>query len=290
MLRRAGVRAPILVLGGLVGQQIPAFLEHGLALTASSVDKLRAIDETAGRLGRRATVHLKVDTGMERIGVHWSRARKLFDTAAACPYVDVEGVFSHLANADASDLSDARVQLRAFESALDDARQAGLTFRYRHVANSGAVAQLPEANYDLVRPGLLVYGAYPSVECRRPIRLRPALSWRTEVVYFKVVEAGHPVSYGSTWMPAEWTRVVTLPVGYGDGYLRALSNRAEVVIRGARHRVVGRVCMDQVMVDIGRASAWNGDDVWLLSGDSDIAVSSRRWRRGRTPFRTRSSR
>lgn len=264
LLRDAGVRCPILVLGGIVDDQIPAFLEHDLALTASSLDKLSAIERVAARIGLRARVHLKIDTGMGRIGVRWTGAGPLLQRAAACHHVHVEGIFSHFANADVEDLTHARLQLQRFRSVLAVARAVGLRPRWRHMANSGGVHQLPESHFDLVRPGICLFGVAPSLDVALLPGLRPALRWVSRVVYFKAIPPGMPVSYGSTWSPSHRTRLVTVPVGYGDGYFRALSNRAEVILRGRRYPVVGRVCMDQLLVDIGGESAWNGDTVTLL--------------------------
>jgi len=143
----------------------------------------------------------------------------------------------------------------------------------RHMANSGAVLQLRESHLDLVRPGILLYGVYPSIEVRKTIAVRPALSMRSRVVYFKVVPPGHPVSYGSTWQSDHPVRVVTVPVGYGDGYFRALSNVAHVLIRGKKYPVVGRVCMDQIMVNIEWETAYNDDVVTLLGADGDELIT-----------------
>ncbi len=274
-LRRAGIGLDIVVLGGIVGSQIPAFLRHDLQITVPSVDKLAQVDAAAAALGRRARVHLKFDTGMERIGVHWYSAGPLVEAALASRHVDVVGVYSHLANSDDPDLRDARRQVERFEAVLDHWRRRSEPLPTRHLANSGAVLALPEAHYDLVRPGILCYGVAPSDEAVVTIPVRPAMRWVTRVVYFKVVEAGHPVSYGSTWAPAARTRLVTLPVGYGDGYLRAASNRAEVLVGGQRRRVVGRICMDQTMVDLtAEGSAYNGDEVVLLGRQGDEEISA----------------
>jgi alanine racemase len=237
-------------------------------LTASSIAKLEAIEACAAARGQRARVHLKIDTGMERIGVHWYSAEGLLEASLRCPNVDVVGIFSHFANADTPDLSHARLQLERFLTVLDFYQRRSLRPPTRHIANSAAILRLPESHLDLVRPGIALYGVYPSPDVPRSLPLRPALTWRSRVVYFKVVRAGDPVSYGSTWTPSQMTRVVTVPVGYGDGYPRRMSGSAEVLLRGARHPVVGAICMDQVMVDIGAASAWNDDPVTLL-GEAD---------------------
>jgi len=272
-LREAGITVPILVMGGILGDQIPIFLRHGLTLTASSVDKLRAIDDAARELGVRAKVHLKIDTGMERIGVHWYSAEKLLERSGDGRHSDVEGIYSHFANADAADLGSARVQLERFLEVLQWYDKHGVRPPVRHMANSGAILQLPESYLDLVRPGILLYGVYPAAEVRKTIAVRPALSWTSRVVYFKVVKPGHPVSYGSTWQSDHQVRVVTVPVGYGDGYFRALSNTAQVLIRGKKYPVVGRVCMDQIMVNIEWDTAYNGDPVTLLGADGEALIT-----------------
>jgi len=272
-LREAGVTLPILVMGGILGNQIPVFLRHGLTLAASSVDKLRHIDEAARDLGVTARVHLKIDTGMERIGVHYYNAHGLLERAAECRHTVVEGIYSHFANADAADLDSARLQLARFLDVLQWYDKRGAAPPLRHMANSGAILQLRESHLDLVRPGILLYGVYPSAEVRRTIAVRPALSWKSRVVYFKVVTPGHPVSYGSTWQSDHPVRVVTVPVGYGDGYFRALSNVARVIIRGKTYPVVGRVCMDQIMVNIEWETAYNGDEVVLLGAAGDETIT-----------------
>lgn len=266
-LRQAGITTPVLVLGGVLGDQIPLYLEHDLQLTASSPDKLAAIDAAAGARGVRARVHLKFDTGMERIGVHWYSAHKLLDQVARARNVDVVGVFSHLAGSDDADPATTRLQRARFDEVVAGFAARGLPTPTRHLANSGAVLQHPDCWYDLVRPGILLYGVYPGPEVQRTIAVRPALRWVSKVVFFKVVRKGDPVSYGSTWAPAVDTRLVTVPVGYGDGYFRALSNRARVSIGGVERPVVGRVCMDQLLVDLGPdGTAYNGDEVVLLGG------------------------
>lgn len=268
LLREEGISAPILVLGGLMGSQVHLFLDYDLTLTASSVEKLEQIEAAARSRGQTARVHLKIDTGMERIGVHYYSAGELLEASLRCEHVEVEGIFSHFANADTADLSSARLQLQRFNDVLSFYEERGLPMPLRHMANSGAILQLPESHFDMVRAGILLYGVYPSDEVPRAVPVRPALTWKSHVVYFKVVKPGHPVSYGSTWESDKMVRVVTVPVGYGDGYFRSLSNRARVIIRGKRYPVVGRICMDQLMVNIDWETAYNGDEVVLL-GEAD---------------------
>jgi alanine racemase len=273
-LRELGVTAPILVLGGIWGDQVPHYLQHDLTLTASSVERLGQIDLAAGQMGVKAKVHLKIDTGMERIGVHYYSAHTIQESALKCANIEVEGIFSHFANADSPDLGHARLQMERFNEVLRFYEIHNLPMPIRHMANSPAILQLPESNYDMVRPGILLYGVYPSSEVARSVKVRPALAWKSRVVYFKVVNLGHPVSYGSTWQSDHPARIVTLPVGYGDGYFRSLSNKTQVIIRGKKYPQVGRICMDQMMVNIETDSAFNGDEVTLMGESGDNSISA----------------
>jgi len=274
LLRKLGITAPILVLGGIWGDQILSYLQHDLSLTASSGERLQQIDAVARQIGVKARVHLKIDTGMERIGVHYYSAGSLQEAALQCRHVEVEGIFSHFANADSADLTHARIQLDRFNEVLRFYERRSLPMPMRHIANSAAILQLPESCMDMVRPGILLYGVYPSQNVPRTVAVKPALAWKSRVVYFKVVKPGHPVSYGSTWRSDHNVRIVTVPVGYGDGYFRSMSNRAHAIIRGKKYRQVGTICMDQFMINIEWDSAYNGDEVILLgeSGDQLIRV------------------
>jgi alanine racemase len=274
LLREQGITAPILVLGGIMGNQVPLFLKHNLTLTASSVEKLEQAEAAAAQLGLPARVHLKIDTGMERIGVHYYSAEALLEASLRCRYVTIEGIYSHFASADSADLSYARLQLERFQEVLSFYERRSLPPPpLRHMANSAAILQLPESTFDLVRPGILLFGVYPSSETARTVTVRPALAWKSNVVYFKVVKPGHPVGYGSTWQSDHLVRLVTVPVGYGDGYFRSMSNKAEVILRGKRYPVVGRIAMDQITVNIEWDSAYNGDEVLLIGESSEAAIT-----------------
>jgi alanine racemase len=264
LLRQLGITAPIIVLGGIWGDQIAVYLQHNLTLTASSVERLEQINDVAAKMGVKAKVHLKIDTGMERIGIHYYSAHLLQKAALKCSHVEVEGIYSHFANADSHDLTHARLQLERFNDVLRFYEHHSLPMPMRHIANSAAVLQLPESYFDIVRPGITLYGVYPSPQVPHTIEVKPALAWKSRVVYFKVVKPGHPVSYGSTWQSDHEVRIVTVPVGYGDGFFRSMSNRAAVIIRGKRYPQVGTICMDQLMVNLEWDSAYNGDQVILL--------------------------
>jgi alanine racemase len=264
LLREQGIQAPILVLGGIMGNQVPYFLKYNLTITASSVEKLLQVNETAQAMGLVAKVHLKIDTGMERIGVHYYNAASLLEAGLKCTSVEIEGIYSHFANADQADLSHARLQLERFQEVLRFYERHSLPTPLRHMANSSAILQLPESTFDMVRPGILLYGVYPSTEVIKSVLVRPALAWKSHVVYFKVIQPGHPVGYGSTWQSDHPVRAVTVPVGYGDGYFRSMSGKAQVILHGKKYPVVGRISMDQIVINIEMDSAYNGDEVVMV--------------------------
>ena len=273
-LRRAGITVPVLVMGGIFGRQVAQFIAHDLEITVSSLDKLRQVEAAAESMGRQAVVHLKIDTGMERIGVHSYHAGPFIEAAVASRWCDIKGIYSHLACADDPDSPVTARQLERFLGACDHFQRVGAPMPLRHLANSGGVLHFPATWLDMVRPGIVLYGVLPDPSSRRTVDVRPALSLSSRVVYFKVVKAGNPVSYGATWAPTVDTRVVTVPIGYGDGYPRSLSSTGEVLVRGARHPIVGRICMDQFMVDIGQGSAWNEDEVVLIGAQGGDAISA----------------
>ncbi len=273
-LRDAGVSTEIHVLGGAITRQIPLFLKHNLTFTAPSVDKLRQVNEAAESSGVVARVHLKIDTGMERIGVQHYNADTLFETSLQCKNVEVVGVFSHFAcsDEDAEQTSNGTTRLPKTETQLDRFLEAlrfydrhELPTPTRHISNSGAIARLPQAHLDMVRPGIALFGCG---DWANQLGTKPVLSWQSEVIYFKSVPGSTPVGYGGTWESPEQTRVITLPVGYADGYKRTMSHRAQVLVNAERCPTVGVICMDQTMVDIGpNGTAYNGDKVVLISGN-----------------------
>jgi alanine racemase len=273
-LRNAGVTIPILVLGGIFGAQTAALIAHDLEITVSSLAKLRQVEAAAEALGRRAVVHLKIDTGMERIGVHSYHAGPFIEAAVASPWVTVKGVYSHLACADDPGSAMSAQQLARFLEACEHFHRIGAPMPIRHLANSGGVLHFPDTHLDLVRPGIALYGVLPDPAARATVALQPVLSLVSQVVYFKVVPRGQPVSYGATWAPEADTRVVTIPIGYGDGWPRALSSKGQVLIRGVRNGIVGRICMDQFMVDLGPAgTAYNEDEVVLIGGQGGERIT-----------------
>lgn len=272
-LRSAGIVSPILVLGGIVTSQIRYFIEHNLDCTASSISKLEAIDRVAGELGKPAHVHLKIDTGMERIGVHYYSASQLLEASLRAKNVIVVGIYSHFATGEDPDLGTAKLQLERFLEVCSFYDKHSIPCPLRHIANSGALLQLSDSHLDLVRPGLALYGIAPAPHLVQAMNFIPALSLRSSVVYFKAVKRDAGVSYGHRWHADHDTRVVTVPIGYGDGYTRSYGV-GEVLIGGRRRRIVGSICMDQLMADIGPdGTAYNGDPVVLIGDQGEERIS-----------------
>jgi len=265
-LRELGIKKPILVAGGTLPEQIPAFIEYDLTLTASSIDLLASADAVAESAKKKLVVHLKIDTGMERVGVHYYEAEPFLEQSLKYKNIEIEGIYTHLANAESRDLIHARQQLERFNEVLQFYEKRGLPTPIRHMANSAAILQFPESYLDMVRPGLMFYGVYP-VGVSRTVDIAPALTWRSRVAYSKITRPGHPVSYGSLWQAEARTRIVTIPCGYADGYFRRMTNQAQVMVNGRKYPQVGRICMDQFMVDVGEDAAQVGDDVVLLGED-----------------------
>ena len=273
-LRQAGIRIPILVLGGLLNEQIEAYLEAGLIMTVSSGDNLAHIEQVARSANVVAPVHIKIDTGMGRLGLPHQEAVKIIRQSLYLEHVTLSGVFSHFASSDSSDLSYARLQLARFNAVLEFFERENIKRPMIHMANSGGVLQLPDSYFDIVRPGIMLYGLYPSHEVAHSVQVRPVLAWKTRPVLSKVLPPNHPVSYGSTWQSELNCRILTIPMGYGDGYFRALSNKGSALVRGKRYPIAGRVCMDQIMLNLGDDEAGLEDEVVLIGtqGESEITA------------------
>ena len=264
-LRKLGIRKPILVAGGTLPEQVPLFAEYDLTLTGSSSELLEIAEGVSRSTGQSIKTHLKIDTGMERVGVREYEADALILKSAGCRHLAMEGIYTHLANSELRDRSYSVLQLERFQEVLDLFGKHSLPVPpLRHVCNSGGILNLPQAYFDMVRPGVLFYGVYPGPEVDRVVDVTPALTWRSHVAYAKRTQPGRPVSYGSLWQAEAETGIVTIPCGYADGYFRRMTNRAEVLIHQKRYPQVGRICMDQFMVNIGEDQVNVGDEVILL--------------------------
>lgn len=275
-LRRAGIRAPILVLGYTPPGLIRDIVEYNLEQTVYGRDYAHAVNEQAARLGVKIPVHVKIDTGMGRIGVVAGAvsADDEIKEIVAQPNLDAVGIFTHFAAADSADKTYTISQWESFIELLDRLSRDGLEFSIKHCANSAAIMDLPETCLNLVRAGIILYGLYPSGEVNRSrVNLMPVMSFKTRVAQVKAVPPGFSVSYGCTYVTEKATIIATLPVGYADGYSRRLSSKGEVLIRGRRAPVVGRVCMDQCMVDAGDIKGVApGDEVVLFGRQGDLVL------------------
>ena len=277
-LRRAGIEVPVLVMGASLPDQLGEGLAAALELTVSSWEGLEAVERAAEVRGEPAGIHLKIDTGMGRLGVAVEDARAFVTRAWDSPWTRVMGLFSHLACADDPDLGSARGQVRLFSDLVDWAESHGMRPPVVHLANSAGALRLPESRFDAVRVGIALYGVSPTTALDlaglTEGRLRPAMSWVSRVTHVKTQPTGRPVSYGWRWAPQAETRLATVAVGYADGYHRCSTGRAEVLIGGRRCPVVGTICMDQFVVDVGAEDVSVGDEVVLLGGDGSGAITA----------------
>jgi alanine racemase len=273
-LRQAGIRAPILLLGQRQPAELPWCVRHRLTCAVQDEATVRQLARAAARAGRRVPVHLKVNTGMNRYGVRWTGAAALAEVILREPALELEGVFSHFAAAEAADKSSALLQLERFQAVLQALAKPGARGPRRHLCNSAGLLELPRAHFDLVRPGLLALGVYPSETCRRLPGLEPVLSVKARIEALHTLEPGEAVGYGLRYTARSRRRIAVVPVGYGDGYPR-LSNQGHVLVRGRRAPLVGTVAMDALTVDvtdIPETQLW--DEVVLLGRQGAEAISA----------------
>ena len=281
-LREIGIAKPILVAGGVLPEQVPYYLKYNLTMTASSPEHLNLASSVSKDSNHPVKVHLKIDTGMERVGVRHYEAVPFLEASLKVKNVEIEGIYTHFSNSEAPDLVDARQQFDQFIDVLGFYAKRSLPKpRICHAANSAAVCNFPESYLDMVRPGIMFYGVYPDKDVKRDIQVRPALTWKSRLSYSKITRAGQSVSYSSLWKSDHPVRIVTVPCGYADGYFRRMTNNARVLINGKKYPQVGRICMDQFMVNLEDLDAKTGDEVVLLgkseSGETIYAEDLAEW-------------
>lgn len=278
VLREAGVKKPILILGYTFPYCYEELIREEIRPAVYRRDTVEELAAAAAKVGKKAKVHIKVDTGMGRIGITPDEEGLEFVRfLIEHPELEVEGIFTHFAKSDEADKTSANHQLELFQNFIDRIQtELGLTIPVKHCSNSAAILEMPQANMDMVRAGITTYGLYPSEEVSKDIvPLRAAMSLYSHIVYCKMIHAGQSVSYGGLFTAQKDTRVATIPVGYGDGYPRSLSGRGYVLIHGKRAPILGRVCMDQFMVDISEIpEAMDGDKVTLLGMDGTERITA----------------
>ena len=273
-LRENGIACPILVFGGLLESQIPHFLLHQIDITVSSLSKLEQVDRWALHLGYKARIHIKLDTGMGRIGTRANSALPMIEAALLSKNCQLIGLFSHFACADDPYDEMTALQLERFEEGIGHFEKLGAPIPMRHLANSGAILHHPKSFFDMVRPGILLYGIQPDAKSRVELELKRSLTLKAKTVFQKGMLKGQTVSYGATWKASKNTWISTLPIGYGDGFMRGLSGNAEVLYEGKRFPVVGKICMDQMMIESPEKSVPNDAEMTLIgrSGEEVITV------------------
>lgn len=277
-LRHGGITAPILILGATPIVQARDIIEHDVEQAIFSLDMAKALSEMAVVMNKVARVHIKVDTGMMRVGIHPEDTGSFVKEVMALPNIKIEGIFSHFAMADVRDKTSAYEQLDRFRYAVQLAEEAGADIPLKHIANSAAILEMPESYMNMVRAGIILYGLLPSDEVTSSFVLQPAMTLKAEVMYLKDVPEGAGISYGYTYHTLRPSRIATLPVGYADGWSRRLSDKADVTIAGKRVPIVGRICMDQCMVDVTELERVNvGDEVILFGEGGRTAEEVAEW-------------
>lgn len=277
-LREIGIKVPILVLGYTEPSRAEDIIKYNITQTVFSHELAKALSDTAVKLGKPAKIHIKIDTGMTRVGfMPGYGAVKDVVKINELPGIIIEGLFSHFACADEADREYTMIQFERFESIVQELNRIGISIPVKHIANSGAIIQYPNFHLNMVRPGIILYGMYPSNDVDKSIiDIRPAMELKAKVVLVKEVEKGTPVSYGRTFVTKRKSRIATIPIGYADGYSRLLSNRGRVLIHGEYAPIIGNICMDQCMVDVTdiKSEVKVGDEVVIFGaqGNNKITV------------------
>jgi alanine racemase len=270
-LRTAGIKVPILILGLVLKNDIAPLFRYKLTPTICSYDQALELDRRGQRLSQRMKVHIKVDTGMARIGLTCQEALKLVKKITRLRFIEIEGIFTHFAFADIN-RKFTRHQIDLFERLILQLETEKIHIPLVHAANSMGVLAYPNSHFNMVRPGLALYGLYPKPGLK--VKLKPVLSLKTRVLYVKKVPEGCGISYGHIYVTKNPATIITLPIGYGDGYPRSLSNIGSVLVKGKRFRISGRICMDQIMVDVGNLKVRLGDEAVLIGSQAQNRITA----------------
>ncbi|MGI6499809.1 MAG: alanine racemase [Anaerostipes sp.] len=276
-LREAGTKTPILILGFTAPAQYKTLIEHNVAMTMFSYDMVKELSDVAVSTGNEAKIHIKVDTGMNRIGFKPTQeSLKEIKKISQLPMIQIEGIFTHFARADEKDKEAAYKQKKRYDDFVQQIEDEGIHIPVKHISNSAAIIDMDDCRKNMVRSGIITYGLYPSSDVSKNVLdLKPAMELKTHIVHIKEVDAGEGISYNGTYVTDKKTKIATIPVGYADGYPRSLSSKGRVIIRGQYAPIIGRVCMDQFMVDVTNIKDVNlMDQVTLMGQDGDVCVSA----------------
>jgi len=274
-LRKAGFEVPIQVFGEILEKQHSLIVDYNLIPTVCKLKTVAGLNNYAKRKDEVVNIHVKIDTGMGRIGVFPENAVDFIKEVKKYSNIRIEGLITHHAKADEKDKEYTHNQWEKFQKVINKLEKKDIEIPIKQAANSATIIDLPEMQLDMVRPGIMIYGLRPSHEVK-DFPLKPVLSWKTKIVYLKEVPAGTGISYGATYITEERRQIATLPLGYADGYFRLLSNKGEVLINGQRAPIRGRVCMDQIMVDVSNIEDVEiGDEVVLIGkqGSDEITAT-----------------
>ncbi|MDD3185932.1 MAG: alanine racemase [Anaerostipes sp.] len=276
-LREAGTKTPILILGFTAPAQYKTLIEHNVAMTMFSYEMAKELSDVAVSTGNEAKIHVKVDTGMNRIGFKPTQeSLKKIKKISQLPMIQIEGIFTHFARADEKDKEAAYKQKKRYDDFVQQIEDEGIHIPVKHISNSAAIIDMDDCRKNMVRSGIITYGLYPSSDVSKNVLdLKPAMELKTHIVHIKEVDAGEGISYNGTYVTDKKTKIATIPVGYADGYPRSLSSKGRVIIRGQYAPIIGRVCMDQFMVDVTNIKDVNlMDQVILMGQDGDVCVSA----------------
>ena len=267
-IREKYPEVPILILGYTPDELIEKVITNNIIQTVYSKEQVELISQTAEKLKKEATVHIKIDTGMRRLGFNWENYNEIL-SVFEYEHIKFEGIYTHFAKADDKDKAFTIKQFNRFNLVIKELEENKIKVPIKHVSNSAAIIDLPEFSYDMVRAGIMLYGVYPSKDVGRDnVNLKPVMTFKTRIAHVKYIEEGEGISYGLVYKADRHMKVATLPVGYADGYSRLLTSKAEVLIKSSRREVIGRICMDQLMIDLGKSKAQVGDEV-ILFGYND---------------------
>lgn len=275
-LRMNNITAPIFILGLTLRENMEELLLYDLSSAVCNIEDMQFLSQLAIKMNKVAKVHVKVDTGLGRIGISPENTLAFIRRLQKMRNIQIEGIFTHFAIADEEDKSYTEEQFQKFMLLLESINQSGIKIPLKHVSNTAAVLDLPHMSLDMVRLGILLFGLYPSAQVKRTIEVKPTLQFKSRIVYIKHVQAGRTISYGRTYTTTADTIVATLPVGYADGYSRLLSNNANVIVKNRTAPVIGRICMDQTMIDITHIPGVEIGEEVTLWGGQQIYESAKR--------------